>query len=607
MTVKERWNKWNEKLFRKNIFTGLLLVTSSLCLGFLCLAHAMPDNRRNMLESYFDHPWTIFLNLLPPVLFALILWLLTNRAVVAYGCTAGLFFTLAMANWYKLYFRNDPLMFGDLFLIQEANNMLERYHLFMTRGIFLSIVLILLGGVVMFFCGRGRLRSRWRFAAAAALVLLVLPVSRLYVNGTIYAKTANNKYVPRWSATGAYISRGFVYPFLHSVSSAFESMPEGYNKKDVEALLAQYEDQDIPEDRQVDMIGIMLEAYSDFSKYPQIAFMDDPYEKYHRLEAESFTGNLVTNIFAAGTVDTERAFVTGLASFGNLRSKTGSYAWYLRDQGYDAGGSHPCYDFFYNRRNINPNMGLDPYYFYENFYYDRDGAISPNDSLLPAITELYLEQAEETGAPQFSFSVTYQGHGPYNTEENEWGEEYVQPGAYSKETENILNNYLATVHFTNECLWDFVDEYRDMERPVIIVLFGDHNPWMGDNNSAYNEIGIDLDLSTQQGFMNYYCTRYLIWANDAAKQLLGEDFTGEGPDIAPCFLMNQVFELCGWEGPAYMQYTSQLMKELPVIHTSGSVLDKDGVLQREPDAAAQAKVREFEQVQYYMRHNFLYG
>ncbi len=613
MAIKEKWKKLEALLFKKMWFTGLLVVLSSLGIGLIAMSFSSADDRVAMTLSYFQHPWTIALNLLPPVLFALLLWFLTNRAIVAYGGTAVLFFLLSLANWYKLFFRDDPLLFEDLLLWQEAKTMLGSYHLFMTPYLALSIFVLLAGGVVMFFCARGRFARKWpRFALAGAVLLAVLPVSRLYYSSNIYmdmasASTDDPDHTRRWSTTEAYTTRGFVYSFFRSGFSAFETTPEGYDKKEVQALLAQYEDKGIPEGQQVDIIGIMLEAFSDFSKYSQIPFAQDPYEKYHALEAESFTGDLATNIFAGGTVNTERTFLTGMRDPGSLRGKTNSYAWYLRSQEYEATGSHPCYGWIYNRQNINPNMGLDPYYFQENRYDLVDWEFVQDDILLPGITELYLQQVQETGAPQFSFSVTYQGHGPYDTEQNKWGEDFVQPGAYSQVTENIANNYFGSVHSTSECLWDFVDSYRDLDRPVLIVVFGDHNPWMGNNNTAYDEMGIDLDQDTQEGFMNYYGTRYLVWANDAAKEALGNAFTGEGPTLSPCFLMNQIFEMCGWQGSAYTQYTTQLMKEYPVIHSTGAVFDADGTLHLDPDEDAAEKIRQFQQVEYYMRHEFLYG
>lgn len=608
MVIKETWGKLEAMLFKKKWFTCLLLVLAALGIGLLTLAFASADARMAMLGSYFKRPWTVVLNLLPPVLFALFLWFLTNRAVVAYGCTAALFFTLALANWYKLYFRNDPLLFEDLLLWQEAKTMLGTYHLFMTPSLALSLFVILAGGVAVFFCGRGRFRGpRLRFPLAGAVLLAAVPLSLLYNNDAIYDQMENYDHVPRWSQTGDYISRGFAYSFLRSAFSAFETVPEGYSKKEVQALLAQYEDKAIPADRQVDVIGIMLEAFNDFSKYPQIPFAQDPYGKFHDLEAESFTGSLATNIFAGGTINTERSFLTGLRDLGDMRSWTNSYAWYLRSQGYGASGSHSCYSWIYNRQGVNANLGFDPYFFEENYYAQVNGEFAPDSVMMPEIVKLYQQQAKKSGAPQFSFSVTYQGHGPYDTGRNIWGQDFVQPGAYSQETENICNNYFGSVHSTGEALWDMVGSLRGLERPVVLVVFGDHNPWMGNGNSAYDEMGIEFDLDTQEGFMDYYCTRYLIWANDAAKELLGSDFTGEGPTIAPCFLMNQVFKLCGWQGPAYMQYTTELMEEFPVVHDSGAMADREGNLLREPEGEALEKLREFERVEYYMRHEFLYG
>ena len=52
----------------------------------------------------------------------------------------------------------------------------------------------------------------------------------------------------------------------------------------------------------------MLEAYNDFSKFDEIEFAIDPYKELHEIESEAYHGELVTNIFAGGTVDTERKF-----------------------------------------------------------------------------------------------------------------------------------------------------------------------------------------------------------------------------------------------------------------------------------------------------------
>ena len=112
----------------------------------------------------------------------------------------------------------------------------------------------------------------------------------------------------------------------------------------------------------------MLEAFSDFSAFDGIEFAQDAYAVYHALEAESYTGNLVTNIFAGNTVNSERAFLTGMSTQYNWRGSTNSYVWYFKDQGYETWGDHPCYQWFYNRQNVNTYLGFDSYRFVENYY-----------------------------------------------------------------------------------------------------------------------------------------------------------------------------------------------------------------------------------------------
>ena len=112
-----------------------------------------------------------------------------------------------------------------------------------------------------------------------------------------------------------------------------------------------------------------------------------------------------------------------------------------------------------------------------------------------------------------------------------------------------------------------------------------------------------MDLSTQEGFLNYYSTRYLIWANDAAKEVLDNDFSGEGPDIGPYFLMNLLFEECGWEGPAFMQMTDEVMESVQVVHSSGRYM-KDGQVEEQLELEDRDLVTDYRNAQYYWRKHF---
>ena len=186
--------------------------------------------------------------------------------------------------------------------------------------------------------------------------------------------------------------------------------------------------------------------------------------------------------------------------------------------------------------NINANLGFESYNFLENHYGAlADGGIAMDRVLFPELINLHERHKAESGKPYFAFNVTYQGHGPYTQDKNDYGVDYVVPGVYTEESQNILNNYFGSIADTNAHLKEFFDHYRASEDPVVIVLFDDHKPWLGDGSMRAAELGIDRTWDSGRGFRNYYTTRYLIWANDAAKQALEKGFSGGGPRPWPLF------------------------------------------------------------------------
>ena len=551
------------------------------------------------------------LNILPVVLGLFLVYFLVGRPWLAFLITGVVVWGFSLGNYYKLRFRDDPLMFEDIRHIREAGSiaLTANYDLTPDKRVWFGLLCLVFGTVFLFFLVRGRLRWKVRLPLLLAGALLCIPVWKLCADKNIYnSKTQNYDYINRWSSTQVYISKGFVYPFLHSATTGTIKAPAGYDQRETAALLASYEDADIPVEKQVDVILLQLEAFADFSRFEGVQGIDfeKAYAVYQEIEAESYTGNLLTNIFAGGTVNTERAVLTGYADQWNYRTATNSYAWYFDSLGYNVEGSHPSYEWFYNRRNVNTYLGMETYYFQENYYGDRTpgGGIATDEILMPEIFRLYEENRDGEGSPYFSFNVTYQGHGPYDTEEVWRGKHYTD-GRYSTVTTNIVDNYLGSVSDTADQLKWLMDQLREEERPVVLLVFGDHKPWFGDGNSAYQELGVSLDTSTEEGFYNYYATRYLIWANDAARKTLDNDFVGEGPDVSSCFLMNLLFDQCGWQGDAWAQATTDIWRTLPVLTTVGGYVE-NGVLTENLSQAGQQALWTYQCLEYYYGTHFQY-
>lgn len=114
---------------------------------------------------------------------------------------------------------------------------------------------------------------------------------------------------------------------------------------------------------------------------------------------------------------------------------------------------------------------------------------------------------------------------------------------------------------------------------------------------VYEMLGIDLDVSTLEGFYNYYATPYIMYANHAAKQITGNQFVGEGTDIAPNYLMNELFEQLGYDGPAYMKITNSV-RETITAH-SGDIFVENGEAVDELSDEDQQIWNQYKKYEYY--------
>ena len=83
--------------------------------------------------------------------------------------------------------------------------------------------------------------------------------------------------------------------------------------------------------------------------------------------------------------------------------------------------------------------------------------------------------------------------------------------------------------------------------------------------------------------------------------MLGRELTGTGGDFSPCFLMQELFDQCGWTGPGFMELSRQMREISPLLHVSGRFL-ADGVLADVLPEEEMAFYQRFLQIQYYREH-----
>ncbi len=526
--------------------------------------------------SYYRSFFLILLNYIPILLLMLLTYIISKNMIVSYYFTSFLYISFSFANHYKLTYRNDPFMFYDIFLAKEAFIMSKQYtySLSIIKLIVLLIAFVVIP-LIIYLLKVSKINIR-KFTALKYSILImitmVLLYSTVYSSAKIYNNIGDFSKVNKWIEVENFQVKGFVYPFIHSSTNYQTKKPDNYDKSKAQSILNSYDSKDIPKDKKVNIISIMLESYADFSVFDDLDFNIDIYKNLHEIYEESYHGTIVSSSYAGGTNIPEREFLTGLFLQPNYRGLTNSHIWYLKNQGYYTEALHPSYGSFYNRINVNKNLGFDEYYNIENRYDE----IIYNDLFFKDIIQSY-ENSKKKDMPYFNFSITYRGHGPYPIEEKQV--DYLKKkDSYNDTTYSIANSYFQTVYETDIELKKLIDYLRDDQEPVVLVVFGDHKPGLNDLYGLEN-LGINIDFDEPEGFHNVYSTPYFIWSNNKAKDVIQDVKIGKGKDLSCSFLMSEVFEYIGIKGNSYMQYITDVKQSYNVLTTN--YIQKNGVYEKE--------------------------
>lgn len=594
---------------------GLLLLACGILTCFT-LRLSFANLNRDIWKGYWEDLWIPAANLALIYSLCLAAFALLGRAWPAFLVTAVVSLGIAIGNYYLIIIRTDPLMFRDLSCLPEALSITrtQGYRLTLTP----RVLVCTLGSVALTvgLAFASRWRPRWKRSRIAGLVLalaaLVFSVFATH-SGRVFTLTWNSRHINTWSVTEVYISRGIIYSFTRSIFTA-SGKPEGYSEKETEKYLEGFTSEDIPDDRKVDVFVIMRESYADLSRLrcTEGALDFSCYDWYHQLAEESvLTGSLVTNAFGGNTKNAERCFLTGCYEPQDWRKPVNSYVWYLKEQGYRTEGSHPFNGWFYNRRNVNRYLGFDRYVFREEVFDGLVGTekVADDDVLYDVLWQMY--DGSDPSVPYFHYCVTFEGHGPFSSVIQSYQSRYVLRDPDAGDS-IAMNNYLSGCAVRDEELKVLVDRFRASSRPIVLLLYGDHKPVLGSGpetytTSSYTTFGMDVDLSSEEGFLNLYSTEYVIWMNDAAREKLG--ITGRravGPTISPCYLMNVLFRTLGWgKGPSYLQAMGEMMEIFPVCSTVGRTGRVGALLPDVPDAQAEQYLR-LRSLSWYWQTHFRY-
>lgn len=433
---------------------------------------------------------------------------------------------------------------------------------------------------------RGRGAAR-RVASNLAMACVCAAMLWCYVSVPDYAEDAKI-HVDSWFTYDSYRTYGWLNTFVTVAQDMVVERPDGYSKETVEEADADeasaYDEeragdgsaaqaaQEQFDELRPSVVVVMDETFSDLSEFDGLhAGYPGPDFFKNGLVGTVTRGDLSVSVNGGGTCNTEFEFLTGnsMAFFGTGMYPYSTYDFagcqclprQFADMGYTTTAIHPNYPTNWDRDVIYRDMGFQSFLSIEDF---AGASLVHNEVSDAATFDKVLELLEGDESPQFIFDVTMQNHSGYSRGgiPEEFRTDYVPSDWGDADQVAALNEYLGCIEASDAALEDFIGKLGQLDRPVVVVFFGDHQPgFTKDINEAfYPEDG------SAEYVQRVYRTPYFIWANyDVAGS---GRYTQDNPTSAS-YLSALLMESIGGPMDDYQKTQLQASRDLPLLNLYG--------------------------------------
>ena len=551
----------DKDLYKKIFILILVPILIYLYCQFFCNGKILFEPKRMLLNFIF--------------IYFLITFFYSFAGKVKFGLVVTAILTgfIGIINHFITAFRGTPLVPWDLFSLNVALTVLPTFKFTVTKQavygfILFVITLIILAKVKLQTFANGKVKKLYRVISCTSIVIFVIC---FYLTNMIAWFDLNEN----WDPKEEYHNNGLVASLFKQSRNLIIHDPEGY---DVESLTSLAKTIEVPiiekSEEMPNVIVIMNESFADLTVVGDFKTNTEYLTYFKSLKENTIKGNLHVSIFGATTPNSEWEVLTSnTMAFVPKRTvpyqqyvlrKSYSLASIFKELDYSTTAFHCYYPQGYNRNLAYPRLGFDKFYsMYElkDLTYIRE---YPDDiSTYKNIIDVYENKGDKK---MFNFTLTMQNHGSY-TDENFENTVIAEDGQYPK-----LNQYLSLIKIADEALKELLTYFEKQEEPTIIVLFGDHQPYVEDE--FYNEMLSQRfeDITSKEAVENKYITPFMIWANYDIDEEKYSNIT----DISTNYLASLILDVANIQKTPYLHFLDQLRKDIPIITGNGYV-DKTGV------------------------------
>lgn len=484
----------------------------------------------SLLSYIADRPFVFCYNTII-ILFTLLPFLFFKRRKFFYMLLSFVWIGFGIANGIILIFRTTPLTASDLLLISSAIDVLNKYFSVAQIWIF-GILFAVLLIFVIYICIRvlikaGKNTEKTPYLKYAFTFLLTGVI--------LYASTKFGVYTGRLAVNfgniaDAFKEYGFPYCFTNSIINTGIDKPDDYSEEVVIGLrdeihgetetkvqtnTVQPETEHVSEEQlkmpggNVNIIFLQLESFFDVKYLKNITLSANPLPIFQTLKNNYSSGFVRVPSIGAGTANTEFEMITGMNIdfFGPgeypyktiLQNNTcESYPYVLKDKGYATHAIHNNTASFYDRDVVFKNLGFDTF---TSIEYMNVQEFTPNGWAKDYyLTEAIMDCLNSTvDTADYIYTISVQAHGKYP--------EVIDPDMYEimayNEDKSINPQYTYYVNQLREVdkfIGELVKMLSDFDEKVVLVMYGDHLPSLGIENSTLKNGDI-------------FQTEYIIWNN----------------------------------------------------------------------------------------------
>ena len=504
------------------------LVVCTIC-GIIAIETPWNEAAGDIATSYFLIDFVVIFCVLVALFF------LGQRTGWLVGLGLVACFALGIGQTFVIEFKGTALLPADLMALSTAAEVSSGYTYNVTTPM-LGAALALAIGLIFCCLMRpciGAPKRAWLLRPVANLAIAA--ACFMGIQGAFYNVSLQEDFeisTDIWWPINSYTSGGFLPHFLNLFQKMQIGTPQDYSNEtalEYENELAsvwqasQGEQRAAAEaqfnDIQPSVICVMNETFSDLSLLNGLNIDYTGPAYFNSISDALVRGSLEVSAYGGGTCNSEFEFMTG-NSLGYIGSGNYPYTYYdlsgvqnlaaqFAELGYDTTAIHPNAATNWNRDEVYAGFGFNRFLSIDDF----EGAPGYHSGCTDASTyQKILDQLASSDQPQFVLDVTMQNHSgydQYNIPEEDMLDYEFDFDPDDTALTHELNEYLSCINASDRDLEWFMNELRNLDRPVVLIFFGDHQPGMAGN---VNDALFTNEDEITHGARSYQ-TNYIVWTN----------------------------------------------------------------------------------------------